>query len=123
MPGVHGREGARWGIVAVGATLGIGLVLAGAAGVLAALAALAVPARHRAAAAGGLLAAAGLVLGLAPTWAAQPALVQLSAVAAVALAAAALSDVDRPAPLRGRRGSAPAQPVGEPERRPLQHDP
>ena len=123
MPGVHGREGARWGIVAVGGTLGVGLVLAGAAGVLAALAALAVPARHRAAAAGGLLAAAGLVLGLAPTWAAQPALVQLSAVAAVALAAAALSDVDRPAPLRGRRGPAPAQPVGEPERRPLQHDP
>jgi hypothetical protein len=71
--------------------VGVPLLLAGAAGLLPAVVAVVLPARWRAPVAAGCLAGAGLVLGLAPTWPAQPALTQLLSVTALAVAAAALA--------------------------------
>jgi oligopeptide transport system permease protein len=78
---------------------GLAVLLAGPAGLLAAAAALLLTPRLRAPVAGGALLLAGLVLGLAPAWAGQPALGQLLALTALALVARAL--------------------VGEPEQRAL----
>jgi len=97
--GWWGRRG--WATVA--AVGGLAVLLTGPAGLLAAAAALLVPPRLGAPVAGGALALAGLVLGLAPTWGGQPALTQLLAVTALAVVARAL--------------------VGEPEQRPLDQRP
>jgi arabinofuranan 3-O-arabinosyltransferase len=92
--------------LAAAAAVGAAVLLAGAAGLIVGLLALAVPARWRAAAAAMSLTAAGAVLGFAPDWSAQPALVQLLAVTSVALAAAAAGE-----PLREReRGSLDQHP-------------
>ena len=92
----------RWLVLAL-AVGGLAVLLAGPAGLLAAAAALLLPPRLRAPVAGGALVLAGLLLGLVPTWAAQPALAQLLALTALALVAAAL--------------------VGPPEHRPLEEHP
>jgi arabinofuranan 3-O-arabinosyltransferase len=125
-PGAARRSAPRATVAA--ATVGVGALLAGAAGVVLGLVALAAPARWRAAAAAGCLAAAGVVLGFAPDWSAQPALTQLLAVTSVALAAAGLSDVDGRsllAAVAGQPGPAPAagQPLGQGEGGPLDGDP
>jgi arabinofuranan 3-O-arabinosyltransferase len=105
----------------------VGGVLAGGAGVVVGVAVGFVPGRWRAAAAGGALALAGIVLAVAPGWSAQPELTQLLAVGALCLAAAgwAAGRADDAAvdpavdPARGPAG----EPVGEPQRRALDDDP
>jgi hypothetical protein len=89
------------GVLAVG----VPLLLAGAAGVLPAIVAVLLPPRWRPAVAGGCLATAGLVLGLVPNAAAQPALVQLLSVTALAVTAAALAP--GPGPLLAVRTPPP----------------
>jgi arabinofuranan 3-O-arabinosyltransferase len=83
-------------------------LLAGVAGLAAGVVAGFVPGRWRAAVAGGALVLAGIVLAWAPRWGPQPAVTQLLAVGAVGLAAA---------------GWAAREPVGEPQRGPLDDDP
>ena len=104
-PGEQVRQRRRGGreVAAVAVVGGLAVLLAGPAGLLAAAVALLVPPRLRAPVAGGALALAGLLLGLVPTWAGQPALAQLLALTALALVARVL--------------------VGEPEQRPLEEHP
>jgi arabinofuranan 3-O-arabinosyltransferase len=126
-----------WAVLGLGLAVAVPALLAGAAGLVATVTAVAVPRRVRPAVAGGCLAAAGLLLGLVPTWSAQPAMAQLLAVTAVAVTAAALSDVDGQDLVGAvaRRRTAPAvsasaepmaaagEPLREVERRPLDNDP
>jgi arabinofuranan 3-O-arabinosyltransferase len=102
------REPRRWRLAAVALVVLVPVLLIGPAGVAPAALAFLVPPRWRAATAAGLLAAAGLVLGVAPTAGLQPAIAQLAAVSALALAAAALY----PEPLlsAGARAPAPGAP-------------
>ncbi|MEN3360566.1 MAG: arabinofuranan 3-O-arabinosyltransferase, partial [Mycobacteriales bacterium] len=88
---VDARAGAGRPVLATVLAVAVPLLLAGGAGLVPAVVAVILPARWRPAAAAGCLASAGLVLGLAPTAGAQPALTQLLSVTAVAVVAAALA--------------------------------
>jgi hypothetical protein len=92
--------GRRWMVAVVG---GLAVLLTGPAGLPAAAAAVLLPPRLVAPVAGGALVLAGLVLGLAPAWSAQPAVGQLLGLTALLLLARAL--------------------VGEPQQRPLDQRP
>ncbi len=114
-----------WAAAATTLAVLVPVLLAGAAGLVAGMAALAVPARWRPPAAGGCLALAGLVLGLAPNWSGQPAVSQLLAVTSVGLAAAGLSAVGPRGLVRAvRRRPGPAgEALGQAQRGTLDHGP